>query len=62
MHRYSGMKWADNHWIFNDDSENLTCVVIDTIEELMDLDTETKPESLWWTSTYKAKEALTLEC
>ena len=34
-------------------------MVNDIIEELMDLDMEPKPESLWWMRTYKAEEVLT---
>ena len=32
----------------------------DIIEELLDLDMEPKPESLWWTSTYRGEEKTTL--
>ena len=32
------------------------CTVKDIIEELLDLDREPKPESLWWTSTCQAEE------
>ena len=31
---------------------DLQCAVNDITDELMDLDTEAKPESLWWTSSY----------
>ena len=34
---FSGMLWADKHWLF------------DMIEELLDLDVEPKPESVKWT-------------
>ena len=33
----------------------------DLIEELMDLDTEPKPESLWWASIYKDDDERTLK-
>ena len=55
-----GMMWADNYWLFSDNRERLICMVSDIIEELMDLDVEPKPESLWWTSTYKDEEKNTL--
>ena len=48
-----GMMWADNYWMFSDNREKLTCMVNDIIEELLDLDLQPKPESLWWTSTHK---------
>ena len=51
-----GMMWADNYWLFSDNREELICMVNDIIEELLDLDMEPKPESLWWTSTYKHEE------
>ena len=35
-------------------------MVNDIIEELLDLDMEPKPESLWWTSTYKHEDMRTL--
>ena len=42
--------WADNNWIFCDNTERLVCMVNDDIvEELVYLDMEPKPESLWWT-------------
>ena len=34
-------------------------MVNDIIEELLDLDVEPKPESLWWTSTYKHEDMRT---
>ena len=46
-----GMMWADNYWLFCDNRERLVCMVNDTIEELLDLDMEPKPESPWWTCT-----------
>ena len=60
-HRFSGMMWADNDWIFSDDKDKLTLVVNDIIDELMNLDMEPKPESLWWRSTYKAEDGMTLK-
>ena len=45
-----GMMWAGNYCFFCDDKERLVCMVNDFIEELLDLDVEPKPESLWWTS------------
>ena len=35
---FRGMMWADNSWLFS-------------VEELLNLDMEAEPESLWWTST-----------
>ena len=35
-------------------------MVDDIIEELLDLDMELKPESLWWTSTHKHEDIRTL--
>ena len=55
------MVWADNYWLFCHDREVLVHMVNDVIEELMDLDMEPKPESLWWTSSYEEEEKLTLE-
>ena len=37
------------------------CMVNDIIEELLGLDMDSKPESLWWTSTYKDEDVATLE-
>ena len=51
-----GMMWADNNWLFSDHREKLICMVNDIIEELLDLDMEPKPESLWWRSTQKHEE------
>ena len=42
---------ADNYWHLRDNKEKLVCMVNDIIEELLDVDMEPKPESLWWTST-----------
>ena len=36
-------------------------VVTDIIADLLGLDTEPKPESLWWTSTCQAQEKATLK-
>ena len=33
----------------------------DIIEELIDLDMERKPESLWWTSVYMAEDGVTFK-
>ena len=60
-YRFSGMKWADNCWTFSDDREKLKCVVNDILDELMILDMELKPDSLWWTSPHNAADGLTLE-
>ena len=56
-----GMMWADNDWLFCDNKERLRCIVNDIIEELLDLDMKPKPQSLWWTSTYKGEEKNTLQ-
>ena len=42
--------------MFSDDTAKLTRMANDIIEELLDLDMEPKPESLWWTSTYRDVE------
>ena len=53
------LMWEDNFWLFSDErevfflKEMLVCMVNDIIEELLGLDIESKPESLWWTNTYK---------
>ena len=60
-HRFSGVMWADNYWLFNDDREMLKYLVHDIIEELMILDMESQPEFLWWTRTNKAEDGLALE-
>ena len=52
--------WADNYWLFSDNRERLICMVNDVIEELLDLDMEPNPESLWWTSTHKHEDMRTL--
>ena len=54
------MMWTDNYWLFSDSRERLVCKVNDIIEELLDLDMERKPESLWRTSTYKHEDKRTL--
>ena len=56
-----GMMWADSYWLFCDNKERLVSIVNDIIEELLDLDLESKPESLWWTSTHHAEEKETLK-
>ena len=50
------MIWADNYWVFRDDKDKLTWMVNDITEELKDMDMEPKPESVWWTSAYKAED------
>ena len=55
------MMWADNYWLFCHDREVLVHMVNDVIEELMDLDMEPIPESLWWTCSYEEEEEHTLE-
>ena len=52
--------WADNYWLFSDNREELICMVNDIIEELLDLDMEPKPESLWWTCTHKHEDMRSL--
>ena len=58
---FRGMMWADNYWLFRDDKEKLVYMANDIIEKLPDLDMEPKPESLWWTSTYKDRDVATLK-
>ena len=41
-----GMMWADNYWLFCDNTERVVCMANDIIQELLDLDMEPKPESL----------------
>ena len=55
-----GMMWADNYWLFSESREKLICMVHDIIEELLDQDMKPKPESLWWTSTYKHEDMRSL--
>ena len=55
-----GMMWADNYGLFSDNREKLICMVNDIIEELLDLDMERNPESLWWTSTFQDENMRTL--
>ena len=50
------MMWSDNNWLFCHDRASLVYMVNDIIEELLDLDMEPKPESLWWTCTYEEEE------
>ena len=45
------MMWADNYRLFCHDRATLVNMVNDVLEELLDLDVEPKPESLWWTCT-----------
>ena len=59
-HVLRGMVWGDNFWLFCDIKERLVCMVNDIIVELLDLDMEPRPESLWWTSTHQAEEKMTL--
>ena len=56
-----GMMWADNYWLFCHDREIFVHMVNDVIEELLDLDMEPKPESLWWTCLYEEEEQLTIK-
>ena len=42
------MMWADNNWLFCHGREILVHLVNDIIEELLNLDMEPKPETLWW--------------
>ena len=51
-----GMMWADIYWLFCNNKERLVFIVNEIIEELLDLDMEPKPESLWWLSTCPAEE------
>ena len=46
---------------FCDNKERLACMVNDIIEELLDLEKEPKPQSPWWTSTYKDDVKATLK-
>ena len=55
------MMWADNYWLFCHSREILVQMVNDIIEELLNLDMEPKPESLWWTSSYEEQDKLTLK-
>ena len=55
------LMWADNYWLFCHDREILVHLVNDIIEELLDLDMEPKPESLWWTSSYEEEGQITLK-
>ena len=59
-HVLRGMIWADNNWLFCDNKERLICMVKDTTEELLDLDMEPKPGSLWWKSSHKHENMITL--
>ena len=52
----------DLWWISSDDTEKLTWMVNAMIEELLDLDMEPKPESMWWTSTYEDEDREDAEC
>ena len=47
------MMCVDNFWLFCDNKDRLVSMVNDIIEELLDLEMEPKPESLWWTSSNK---------
>ena len=42
---FRGMRWADNYWQFSDDKEKVMCIVFCVVEELLELDMESKPES-----------------
>ena len=55
------MMWADNYWKFFHNREILVHMVNDIIEELLNLDMEPKPETLWWTSSYEEEDKLTLK-
>ena len=54
------MMWADNYWTFCSKKERLVCMVSDIIAELLELDMEPKPESLWRSGTHQAEETKTL--
>ena len=47
------MMWTDNYWLFCHDREVLLHMVNDVIKELLDMDMDSKPESLWWTCSYE---------
>ena len=53
--------WADNCWLFCRDREFLVHMVNEIIEELLKLDIEPMPESLWWTSSFEEEDKLTLK-
>ena len=53
------MMWADNYWLLCDNKKDWYAS-IHIIDEVLDLDMEPKPESLW-TSTYKYEDAATLK-
>ena len=55
------MMWADKCWLFCDHKEGLVAMVDDIIEELLDLDMEPKPESLWFMSTHQVEYTSTLK-
>ena len=59
-------KWKGRGWrrtiVRENDNEQkrLVCMVNDIREEMLDLDMEPKPESLWWTNTVKDEAVATL--
>ena len=55
-YRLSSMMRTDNSWLFSDDGEKKS-MLRDNVEELIDLDMELKPESLWWMSTYEEEKS-----
>ena len=55
------MMWADNNWLFCHSREILVHMVNGFVEELLNLDRNPKPESLWWTSSYEEEDKLTLQ-
>ena len=53
---FRGMMWADNCWLLGNEKRMWVCMVNDIIKELLELDVEPKPESLWWRSTNKEED------
>ena len=56
VHQICSIMWADSFWIMSHSKENLEQMVRDLIEEASRWDLETKPASLWWTSTSDSEE------
>ena len=56
----TGRTCERRYWLLCDKKVRLVSMVHDIIEELLDLDSEPKAESLWWTSTHQAEEEETM--
>ena len=55
-HQICSFMWAGNFWIMSHSKKHLEQMLKDLIEEAAKVDLETRPASLWLTSTYVSEE------